>query len=260
MNPLSPDPSAKKAFAAMNIYPAIDLKDGACVRLVRGDMDQATVFNVDPAVQAQSFVDSGFRRLHLVDLNGAFEGKPVNADPVERILKTVKLPVQLGGGIRDLATIAMWLEKGVSRVILGTVALREPELVKQACKAFPGQVAVGIDAREGYVAVAGWAETSTIKALDLALKFEDCGVAAIIYTDINRDGAMGGVNVESTADLAAHLTTPVIASGGVSSIDDLKALKAEAHTGIEGVIIGRALYDGRVDPAEALALLDADEG
>lgn len=244
----------------MNIYPAIDLKDGACVRLVRGDMDQATVFNVDPAEQAKSFADAGFRRLHLVDLNGAFEGKPVNADPVERILKTVTMPVQLGGGIRDMATIAMWLEKGISRVILGTVALRQPELVKEACKAFPGHIAVGIDAREGFVAVAGWAETSTIKALDLALKFEDCGVAAIIYTDINRDGAMGGVNVESTADLALHLTTPVIASGGVSSMDDLHALKAEEDSGIEGVIIGRALYDGRINPAEALALLDGSAG
>lgn len=244
----------------MNIYPAIDLKDGACVRLVRGDMDQATVFNVDPAEQAKSFADAGFRRLHLVDLNGAFEGKPVNADPVERILKTVTMPVQLGGGIRDMATIAMWLEKGISRVILGTVALRQPELVKEACKAFPGHIAVGIDAREGFVAVAGWAETSTIKALDLALKFEDCGVAAIIYTDINRDGAMGGVNVESTADLALHLTTPVIASGGVSAMDDLKALKAEEHSGIEGVIIGRALYDGRINPADALALLDGSAG
>jgi phosphoribosylformimino-5-aminoimidazole carboxamide ribotide isomerase len=243
----------------MNIYPAIDLKDGACVRLVRGDMDQATVFNVDPAEQAKSFAVDGFRRLHLVDLNGAFEGKPVNADPVERILKSVNMPVQLGGGIRDMATIALWLEKGISRVILGTVALRQPELVKEACKAFPGQIAVGIDAREGYVAVAGWAETSEIKALDLALKFEDCGVAAIIYTDINRDGAMGGVNVESTADLAFHLTTPVIASGGVSSMDDLAALMAEAHTGIEGVIVGRALYDGRIDPAQALALLDGGE-
>lgn len=244
----------------MNIYPAIDLKDGACVRLVRGDMDQATVFNVDPAEQAKSFADAGFRRLHLVDLNGAFEGKPVNADPVERILKTVSMPVQLGGGIRDMATIGMWLEKGISRVILGTVALRQPELVKEACKAFPGHIAVGIDAREGFVAVAGWAETSTIKALDLALKFEDCGVAAIIYTDINRDGAMGGVNVESTADLALHLTTPVIASGGVSSMDDLVALKAEEDSGIEGVIIGRALYDGRINPAEALALLDGSVG
>ena len=241
----------------MIIYPAIDLKDGACVRLLRGEMSQATVFNTDPGEQARLFQSQGFEWLHLVDLNGAFEGKPVNGAAVESILKSVTIPVQLGGGIRDLNTIGMWLEKGVSRVILGTVALRDPELVKAACREFPGKVAVGIDAREGYVAVAGWAETSDIKALDLALKFEDCGVAAIIYTDINRDGAMGGVNVESTSDLAFHLTTPVIASGGVSSIEDLKALKLEEDTGIEGVICGRALYDGRIDPREALALLSA---
>jgi len=241
----------------MIIYPAIDLKDGACVRLLRGEMSQATVFNTDPGEQARLFQSQGFEWLHLVDLNGAFEGKPVNGAAVESILKSVTIPVQLGGGIRDLGTIGMWLEKGISRVILGTVALRDPELVKAACREFPGKIAVGIDAREGYVAVAGWAETSDIKALDLALKFEDCGVAAIIYTDINRDGAMGGVNVESTSDLAFHLTTPVIASGGVSSIDDLKALKVEEDTGIEGVICGRALYDGRIDPKEALALLSA---
>ncbi|CBS88217.1 1-(5-phosphoribosyl)-5-[(5-phosphoribosylamino)methylideneamino]imidazole-4-carboxamide isomerase [Azospirillum lipoferum] len=241
----------------MIIYPAIDLKDGACVRLLRGEMSQATVFNTDPGEQARLFQSQGFEWLHLVDLNGAFEGKPVNGAAVESILKSVTIPVQLGGGIRDLTTIGMWLEKGVSRVILGTVALRDPDLVKAACREFPGKVAVGIDAREGYVAVAGWAETSDIKALDLALKFEDCGVAAIIYTDINRDGAMGGVNVESTSDLAFHLTTPVIASGGVSSIEDLKALKLEEDTGIEGVICGRALYDGRIDPREALALLSA---
>ncbi|KAA0580246.1 1-(5-phosphoribosyl)-5-[(5-phosphoribosylamino)methylideneamino]imidazole-4-carboxamide isomerase [Azospirillum sp. B21] len=241
----------------MIIYPAIDLKDGACVRLLRGEMSQATVFNTDPGEQARLFQSQGFEWLHLVDLNGAFEGKPVNGAAVESILKSVTIPVQLGGGIRDLNTIGMWLEKGVSRVILGTVALRDPDLVKTACREFPGKVAVGIDAREGYVAVAGWAETSDIKALDLALKFEDCGVSAIIYTDINRDGAMGGVNVESTSDLAYHLTTPVIASGGVSSIDDLKALKIEEDAGIEGVICGRALYDGRIDPREALALLSA---
>lgn len=241
----------------MIIYPAIDLKDGACVRLLRGEMSQATVFNTDPGDQARLFQSQGFEWLHLVDLNGAFEGKPVNGAAVESILKAVTIPVQLGGGIRDLKTIGMWLEKGVSRVILGTVALRDPDLVKTACREFPGKVAVGIDAREGYVAVAGWAETSDIKALDLALKFEDCGVAAIIYTDINRDGAMGGVNVESTSDLAFHLTTPVIASGGVSAMEDLRALKLEEDTGIEGVICGRALYDGRIDPKEALALLSA---
>ncbi|CAK0777751.1 1-(5-phosphoribosyl)-5-((5-phosphoribosylamino)methylideneamino) imidazole-4-carboxamide isomerase [Azospirillaceae bacterium] len=243
----------------MILYPAIDLKDGACVRLVRGEMDQATVFNTEPASQARMFQEQGFHWLHLVDLNGAFAGRPVNADAVERVLKSVTMPVQLGGGIRNLSTIEHWLSQGLSRVILGTVALREPELVKEACRLFPDRVAVGIDAREGYVAVSGWAETSTVRALDLALRFEDCGVAAIIYTDINRDGAMGGVNVESTADIAFHLTTPVIASGGVSSLADLAALKAEERSGIEGVIVGRALYDGRIDPAEALALLAAPQ-
>ncbi|TWB41968.1 1-(5-phosphoribosyl)-5-[(5-phosphoribosylamino)methylideneamino]imidazole-4-carboxamide isomerase [Nitrospirillum pindoramense] len=240
----------------MIIYPAIDLKDGACVRLVRGDMDQATVFNTDPADQAARFAAQGFEWLHLVDLNGAFAGRPVNGDAVAAILDRVKLPVQLGGGIRDLATIEDWLKRGVERVILGTVAVRDPELVKQACRLFPGRVAVGIDARDGRVAVEGWAEASDITALDLALKFEDAGVAAIIYTDIDRDGALGGVNVEATADLASHLTTPVIASGGVSSIADLTALKRQEDTGITGVICGRALYDGRIDPVAALALLN----
>lgn len=239
----------------MNIYPAIDLKDGACVRLLRGEMAEATVFNTDPAEQARQFQLQGFNWLHIVDLNGAFAGKPVNATAVERILDAVTVPVQLGGGIRDMATIEMWLKRGIHRVILGTIALRDPQLVKNACKEFAGRVAVGIDAREGYVAVSGWAETSDMKALDLALRFEDCGVAAIVYTDINRDGAMGGVNVEATADLAFHLTTPIIASGGVSSMDDLRALKEEEETGIDGVIIGRALYDGRIDPRAALDLL-----
>ncbi|MFM2045070.1 MAG: 1-(5-phosphoribosyl)-5-[(5-phosphoribosylamino)methylideneamino]imidazole-4-carboxamide isomerase [Pseudomonadota bacterium] len=239
----------------MIIYPAIDLKDGKAVRLLRGEMDQATIFNIDPAEQAETFQRDGFRWLHLVDLNGAFAGRPVNTEAVERILARVDLPVQLGGGIRDMATIAHWLDKGVARVILGTVAVKDPDLVKEACRSFPGRVAVGIDARDGLVAVEGWARTSEIKALDLALKFEDCGVAAIIFTDINRDGAMGGVNVESTANLACHLTTPVIASGGVSSITDLEALVAEADAGIAGVICGRALYDGRIDPRAALALM-----
>jgi phosphoribosylformimino-5-aminoimidazole carboxamide ribotide isomerase len=241
----------------MILYPAIDLKDGACVRLVRGEMNQATVFNTDPGDQAMAFETQGFEWLHVVDLNGAFAGRPVNADAVERILAATALKVQLGGGIRTMETIEDWLERGVRRVILGTVALREPDLVKEACRRFPGQVAVGIDAREGMVSVEGWSETSSMKALDLALRYEDCGVAAIIYTDINRDGAMGGVNVEATADLAFALTTPVIASGGVSSIADLQALKEEETTGIEGVIVGRALYDGRIDPAEALRLLSA---
>ncbi|MBP7334694.1 1-(5-phosphoribosyl)-5-[(5-phosphoribosylamino)methylideneamino]imidazole-4-carboxamide isomerase [Niveispirillum sp.] len=239
----------------MILYPAIDLKDGNAVRLLRGEMDQATIFNTDPAAQAETFQAQGFEWLHLVDLNGAFAGTPVNGAAVESILKRVKLPTQLGGGIRDLNTIGFWLERGLTRVILGTVAVKNPALVKEACKAFPGHVAVGIDARDGYVAVEGWAETSSLKALDLALKFEDCGVAAIIYTDIDRDGALGGVNVEATADLASHLTTPVIASGGVSSLADLRALKEVAHTGIDGVISGRALYDGRIDPAAALAIL-----
>lgn len=239
----------------MILYPAIDLKDGACVRLLRGEMDQATVFNTDPADQARAFRDQGFGWLHLVDLNGAFAGRPVNAAAVEAILAAVDLPVQLGGGIRDLATIEGWLARGVARVILGTVALRDPGLVHAACREFPGRIAVSIDARDGYVAVEGWAESSDVRALDLALRFENAGVAAIVYTDINRDGAMGGVNVEATADLAFALTTPVIASGGVSSIADLRALKAQEQSGIAGVISGRALYDGRIDPAEALAVL-----
>ncbi|MBV6633989.1 MAG: 1-(5-phosphoribosyl)-5-[(5-phosphoribosylamino)methylideneamino]imidazole-4-carboxamide isomerase [Alphaproteobacteria bacterium] len=242
----------------MILYPAIDLKDGECVRLLRGDMANVTVYNTDPAAQAKEFQDDGFEWIHLVDLNGAIEGKAVNADCVQAVLSSVDIPVQLGGGIRDMAAIEQWITAGVSRVILGTVALREPELVKQACKEFPGQVAVGIDARDGKVAVSGWVETSEVKALDLALKFEDSGVAAIVYTDINRDGAMKGLNIDATADLAFALTTPVIASGGVSSLDDLRALKAESQTGIEGVISGKALYDGRIDPKMALRILSEE--
>jgi len=244
----------------MILYPAIDLKDGACVRLLRGDMGQATVFNTDPAEQARTFQAQGFRWLHLVDLNGAFEGRPVNGDAVARILAAVDLPAQLGGGIRDLATIEAWLDRGIRRVILGTVALRDPDLVREACRRFPGRVAVGIDARNGRVAVEGWAETSDVTALDLALRFEDAGAAAIIYTDIDRDGALGGVNVEATAELASRLTTPVIASGGVASLDDLRALKAVEDKGVAGVISGRALYDGRIDPKAALALLEGAGG
>jgi phosphoribosylformimino-5-aminoimidazole carboxamide ribotide isomerase len=240
----------------MILFPAIDLKDGACVRLFQGDMSKATVYNADPSSQARAFADAGFRWLHLVDLNGAIEGRPVNDKPVEAILHTVSMPAQLGGGIRDLATISMWLEKGVKRVILGTVALEQPDLVKQACRDFPGRIVVGIDARDGYVAVAGWAKTSKVKALDLALKFEDSGVAAIVYTDIGRDGAMMGVNIDQTTDLAWALTTPVIASGGVSQLSDLEELKQVEDSGIEGVIVGRALYDGRIDAKQALALLD----
>lgn len=241
----------------MNLYPAIDLKDGACVRLLRGDMEQATVFNDDPAAQARAFQAAGFKWLHLVDLNGAFAGQPVNGAAVEAIVGAVDIPCQLGGGIRDLATIGQWLEKGVSRVILGTLAVRDPDLVKQACRRFPGRVALGIDARDGRVAVEGWAEQSDIEAVDLARRFEDAGAAAIIYTDIDRDGAMQGVNVPATAALARAVSTPVIASGGVSSLDDLNALGAEAAAGIEGAIIGRALYDGRIDPKQALDLVAA---
>ncbi len=239
----------------MILYPAIDLKDGRCVRLLRGDMAAATVFAAAPADQARQFAEAGFEWLHLVDLNGAFAGRTVNGDAVEAILAAVALPVQLGGGIRELSTIDFWLERGVKRVILGTVALTEPELVRSACKRHPGRVVVGIDARDGMVAVEGWARTSEVRALDLALRFEDAGVAAIVYTDIDRDGALGGVNVEATADLAFALTTPVIASGGVASLADLKSLKQVEKTGVEGVICGRALYDGRLDPAAALRLL-----
>lgn len=240
----------------MILYPAIDLKDGQCVRLVRGDMKQATVFSNEPAAQAQSFEQAGFRWLHLVDLNGAFEGKPVNAKSVRAILEQVTIPVQLGGGIRNLDTIEMWLEAGLSRVILGTSAVRNPSLVRDACRKFPNQIAVGIDARDGKVAVEGWAETSNITARDLALKFEDAGVAAIIYTDISRDGAMEGPNIAESVALAEVLSTPVILSGGISKLDDLKAIKAEEGCGIEGVIVGRALYDGTVKPAEALAVME----
>jgi phosphoribosylformimino-5-aminoimidazole carboxamide ribotide isomerase len=239
----------------MNLYPAIDLKDGNCVRLLRGEMDAATVFNNDPGDQAKAFKDAGFKRIHLVDLNGAFEGKPVNAAAVESILAATDVPAQLGGGIRDLATIEMWLEKGISRVILGTIALKDPELVKTACKRFPGHIAVGIDARDGMVAIEGWAETSETSALDLARKFEDAGVEAIIYTDIDRDGALQGVNVEATQALAGAINIPVIASGGVASIKDIENLLAVQSSGIEGVIIGRALYDGRIDPEAALKMV-----
>ena len=241
----------------MNLYPAIDLKDGDCVRLLRGEMAAATVFNNDPAAQARSFQDAGCQWLHLVDLNGAFEGRPVNADAVAAIVAAIDIPTQLGGGIRDHETIERWLDAGITRVILGTAALADPDMVLAACKRHPGRIVVGIDARDGRVAVEGWARTSDVKALDLALKFEDAGVAAIVYTDINRDGAMGGVNVEATVDLAFALTTPVIASGGVSAMSDLLELKSNESAGIEGVICGRAIYDGRIDPAEALALLSA---
>lgn len=236
----------------MILYPAIDIKDGNVVRLLHGEMSHETVFGEDPAAQAGSFVAQGFQWLHLVDLNGAVEGKSVNTDAIETILRAATIPVQLGGGIRDMHRIEHWLAKGVGRVVLGTVALRQPDLVKEACREFPGRIAVGIDARDGHVAVSGWLEATDTRALDLALRYEDAGVAAIVYTDINRDGALGGVNVEATVDLAYALTTPVIASGGVGSIQDLRDLKACEAAGIEGVIVGRALYDGRIDVAQAL--------
>lgn len=237
----------------MILYPAIDLKDGQAVRLVHGEMDQSTVFNDDPAAQARIFVDAGCSWLHLVDLNGAFAGTPINAAPVEAILKTCNVPAQLGGGIRDMATIETWLDKGLARVILGTVAVENPELVREAARAFPNQVAVGIDARNGRVATKGWAEETDVLVTDLARSFEDAGVAAIIYTDILRDGAMGGPNVDATAALARAVNIPIIASGGVSSLADLKALKATNV--ISGAISGRALYDGAIDLAQALKAL-----
>ena len=238
----------------MILYPAIDLKDGLCVRLVQGRMAEATVFNDDPAAQARAFRDQGFGHLHLVDLNGAFAGRPVNGAAVRAILEAVSLPAQLGGGIRDAATVDMWLEQGLDRVILGTLAMREPQLVKSLAARHPGRVAVGIDARGGRVAVEGWAEQSELPAAELALRFEDAGVAAIIYTDIDRDGVLQGVNVEATVRLAEALSTPVIASGGVTGLADIEALRAAAGSGIEGVIIGRALYDGRIEAQRALAL------
>jgi phosphoribosylformimino-5-aminoimidazole carboxamide ribotide isomerase len=243
------------------LFPAIDLKDGQCVRLVKGDMQQATVFNLDPADQARRFASMGAEWLHLVDLNGAFAGKPVNAAAVDAILNSVKIPVQLGGGIRHLAQIEDWIARGIARVILGTAALKNPALVKEACRKFPGKVAVGIDAKNGKVAVEGWAETSDVTALDLARKFEDAGAAVLIFTDIDRDGLLQGVNVASTAELARSVSVPVIASGGVSSLADIEALlKAAPSTrsyggGIIGVISGRALYDGSLDLAAALKRL-----
>lgn len=238
----------------MILYPAIDLKDGQCVRLLRGAMEAATVFNDNPAAQARAFAEAGAEWLHLVDLNGAFAGQPVNAEAVDQILKTVTIPCQLGGGIRDMATIETWLARGLARVILGTVAVENPGLVRQAARAFPGQVAVGIDARKGRVATKGWAEETDIAVTDLARAFEDAGVAAIIYTDIDRDGAMQGPNVAATADLARATAIPVIASGGVSSLADLIALR-DCGVPLDGAISGRALYDGKLDLRESLAAL-----
>ncbi|KXF90548.1 1-(5-phosphoribosyl)-5-[(5-phosphoribosylamino)methylideneamino]imidazole-4-carboxamide isomerase [Phaeobacter inhibens] len=238
----------------MILYPAIDLKDGQAVRLLHGDMEKTTVFNDDPAAQALEFVEAGCDWLHLVDLNGAFAGEPVNASPVEEILKRCKVPAQLGGGIRDMATIERWIDKGLARVILGTVAVENPDLVREAARAFPGKIAVGIDARNGRVATKGWAEETDVMVTDLAKSFEDAGVAAIIYTDILRDGAMKGPNVEATAALANAVSIPVIASGGVSSLADLQALKS-CGAPLNGAISGRALYDGAIDLGEALNIL-----
>lgn len=240
----------------MILYPAIDLKDGQAVRLLHGDMDKSTVFNDDPTAQALDFVAAGCEWLHLVDLNGAFAGAPVNAAPVEAILKSCTIPVQLGGGIRDMATIESWLEKGLTRVILGTVAVENPDLVREAARTFPGHVAVGIDARNGFVATKGWAEETDVRVTELAKSFEDAGVAAIVYTDILRDGAMKGPNIDATAALARAVSIPVVASGGVSSLEDLIALR-DCGADLQGAISGRALYDGAIDLKEALAALKA---
>ena len=239
----------------MILFPAIDLKNGEAVRLQQGDMARATVFNRDPAAQARAFAQQGFEYLHLVDLDGAFAGKPVNAAAVERILATVKIPVQLGGGIRDRATIDAWLGKDVARVIIGTAAVRDPALVKEAARAYPGQIAVGLDARDGKVAVEGWAETAQLSALELAQRFEDAGVAALIYTDVARDGMLRGLNLDATIALAERISIPVIASGGLASLDDVRALLKPRAQKLAGAVAGRALYDGRLDAAAALSLL-----
>jgi phosphoribosylformimino-5-aminoimidazole carboxamide ribotide isomerase len=237
------------------LFPAIDLKDGACVRLEQGDMARATVFHRDPAAQARAFEAHGFEYLHVVDLDGAFAGKPVNVAAVERILEAITIPVQLGGGIRDLATVAAWLDAGVRRVIIGTAAVRDPDLVKEAAKKFPKRIAVGLDARDGKVAVEGWAETSELTVLEIARRFEDAGVAAVIYTDVSRDGMLKGINWDATIALADAIAIPVIASGGFASIEDVKRMIDPSAKKLEGAIAGRALYDGRLDPAEALAML-----
>jgi phosphoribosylformimino-5-aminoimidazole carboxamide ribotide isomerase len=244
----------------MILFPAIDLKDGQCVRLKLGDMQQATVFNDDPAAQARSFEDQGFEYLHVVDLNGAFAGRSVNGDAVQAILDAVSFPVQLGGGIRSIAHIEEWLDRGLARVILGTIAVRDPALVREAARLFPGQVAVGIDARGGKVAVEGWAETSELTAIELGQRFEGAGVAAIIYTDIDRDGVLKGINWSSTLELAEAVSIPVIASGGLASMDDIRTMTEPRYQILEGAISGRALYDGRIDSREAMALLKGRSG
>ncbi len=241
----------------MILFPAIDLKQGECVRLIHGDMDQATVFNTNPAAQAQAFEDQGFEYLHVVDLDGAFAGEPRNAQAVEAILKRIKMPVQLGGGIRDMRTIDGWLSKGVTRVIIGTAAVRDPDLVREAARRYPGKIAVGIDARDGLVAVDGWAKVSQITAPELGKRFEDAGVAAIIYTDISRDGVLKGLNIEATLALADAISIPVIASGGLASLADVERLLMPDCNKLAGAITGRALYDGRLDPAQALRLIRA---
>ncbi len=244
----------------MRLYPAIDLKDGKCVRLLKGDMAAATIYNPDPAAQARAFEAMGFDYVHVVDLNGAVSGARVNQSAVEAILQSVSVPVQLGGGIRDADAVAAWLDAGVARVILGTVALKNPPLIREVAKAWPGRIVVGIDARGGMVATEGWVETSTTPAVDLARKFEDAGVAAIIYTDIARDGTLKGPNVEETAKLAEAISIPVILSGGMSSLRDIAEVKAREKAGIEGIILGRALYEKTIDPKAALQLIGASHG
>jgi phosphoribosylformimino-5-aminoimidazole carboxamide ribotide isomerase len=239
------------------LFPAIDLKDGACVRLEQGDMTRATVFQRDPAAQARAFEAMGFEYLHVVDLDGAFAGKPVNVAAVERIIEATNIPLQLGGGIRDMGTVEAWLDKGITRVIIGTAAVRDPDLVKAAAKKFPQKIAVGLDAKDGKVAVEGWAATSELSALDIARRFEDAGVAAIIYTDVSRDGMLKGINWDATIALADAISIPVVASGGFASLDDVKEMTAPRAKKLQGAIVGRALYDGRVDSVEALRMIRA---
>ncbi|MBK9083672.1 MAG: 1-(5-phosphoribosyl)-5-[(5-phosphoribosylamino)methylideneamino]imidazole-4-carboxamide isomerase [Rhizobiales bacterium] len=246
-------------MAAMILYPAIDLKEGRCVRLVHGDMERATIFNDDPAAQAAAFERQGFSYLHVVDLDGAFAGKPMNAKAVDAILEAVTMPVQLGGGVRDMRTVEGWLGKGVARIIIGTAALRDPDFVREAARRFPGRIAVGVDAREGFVAIEGWAKTSAVSAVELGRRFEDAGVAAIVYTDIMRDGALKGLNIEATNALAAAISIPVIASGGLASLADVRRLLEPDCARLAGAITGRALYDGRLDAKEALAMIRAAE-